>query len=92
LIGLNRLNRASGAARILAIRMAIFATPLELYSGICPAPQSHRIVTALFREAGAAQEIAERSKKSRTAGLAVGRVCGKRLHEAPMGFSQGVIG
>jgi len=63
-----------------------------LYFGICTAPQSHRIITAPFCDPGAAQEIAERSKISRTAGPAVGRVFGKRVHETPMGLSQGVIG
>jgi hypothetical protein len=64
---------------------------VRLNSGLRAAPQTHRIITPLLREAGTAQEIAERSKKSRTAGPAVRRVLGKRVHETPMGFSQGVI-
>ena len=91
-VAAQRYNGFSTGGEILRDQEAICAAPLGLYFGICAAPQSHRIITALCREAGAAQKIAERSKKSRTAGPTVGRVFGKRLHEAPMGLSQGVIG
>jgi hypothetical protein len=87
-----RYNGFSTGGEILSDQEAICAAPLGLYFGICAAPQLHRIITALCRKAGAAQEIAERSKKSRTACPAVGRVFGKRVHETPMGLSQGVIG
>ena len=90
-VAAQRYNGFSTGGEILRDQEAIGAAPLGLYFGICAAPQSHRVITALFREAGAAQEIAERSKKSRTAGPAVGRVFGKRVHETPMGLSQGVI-
>ena len=61
------------------------------YFGICTAPQSHRVITMPLREASAAQEIAERSKKSRTAGLTIRRVFRQPVHETPMRLSQGVI-
>src|SRR5262245_18719339 len=60
---------------------------VRLYFGICAAPQTHRIITAFFCEAGPAQKIAERNKKSRTAGPPVGRVFRKRVHQTTMGLS-----
>jgi hypothetical protein len=90
------LNAATGstlaAAKILSDDGDDLRGAFRLYFGICAAPQSHRIITALFRDPGAAQKIAERSKKSRTAGPPIGRVFRKRVHETPMGLSQGVIG
>ena len=73
-VAAQRYNGFSTGGEILRDQEAICAAPLGLYFGICTAPQSHRIITALCREAGAAQKIAERSKKSRTAGPTVGRV------------------